>query len=104
MPQPETTADPHTMLNNLWLSVSRGGEVFTADAQVVPREGKNDFMCRFYLQPGGVTPEVRKPLEKYMRGFALANGWKLTSVRFKKGYAELVMARSRAASRASRNL
>jgi hypothetical protein len=89
------------MLNNMWLSVSRGGPVFAEQGRVIPRDG-DDLECVFYLAPGGVSKEARKPLEKYMRSYARASGWSMRSMRFTKAYAAFVMAPSKAASKASR--
>jgi hypothetical protein len=89
------------MLNNMWLSVTRGGEAFREQGRVIPRDG-DDLECVFYLTPGGVSKEARKPLEKYMRGYARASGWSVKSLKLTKNYLAFVMAPSRALSKASR--
>lgn len=89
------------MLNNMWLSVTRAGAAFTEQGRVIPREN-NALECVFYLAPGGVSKEVRSPLEKYMRSYARASGWNIQSLKFTKTYAALVMTPSKAASKAAK--
>jgi hypothetical protein len=98
---PKLTSSPDEMLNNMWLSVARAGPVFAENGRVIPREG-DDIECVFYLAPGGVSKETRKPLEKYMRGYTRASGWSMKSLRFTNSYAAFVIAPSKALSKTSR--
>lgn len=81
----------------MWLSVTRAGEAFTAQGRVIPRDG-DALECVFYLAPGGLSKETRKPLEKYMRGYARASGWNVQSLKLTKNYLAFTMAPSKAAS------
>lgn len=85
----------------MWLSVSRAGPVFEKQGRFIPRDDRA-VECVLYLAPGGVESKVRVHLERFMRGYANASGWSVQSLRFTKRYAALVMAPSRALSKASR--
>lgn len=90
------------MLNNLWSSVSRGGEAFAEQARCIPKDGA--YECVFYLTPGGLSPEAKRPLTKYMRSYMRLSGWRMKSMKFTKRYAVFVIATSSAASSRSKNL
>ena len=98
---PTPTTNPHELLNNMWLSVSRAGPAFTENAKVIPRDGV--FECVLYMAPGGITPNVKKHLTTYMRQYVRASGWRVKSLRFTPRYAALLIASSSDASRASKN-
>lgn len=98
---PKPTANPNEMLNNMWSSVTRGGEAFLEQGRIIPRDGDN-IECVFYLAPGGVSKEAREPLKKYMRGYARASGWSMQSLKFTPRYAAFLMAPSKATSKAAK--
>lgn len=88
------------MLTNMWASIERGGPVFLSDGRLIPL-GKS-FECVFYLVPGRLSPDTKRALERYLRGYAQASGWTVKSLRFKRSYAAFEIAASKAASRRSR--
>lgn len=101
---PTPTSDPYELLNNMWLSVQRGGEAFAADAYVEPNE--QGYRAQLKLTYG-LGDSVRKTLGEYMRSYARASGWQM-NLHFTKHHALLELkparARSKAASSSSKNL
>lgn len=98
---PKCTANPQELLNNLWGSVQRAGPVFTEEARVM--SGSDVHECSIQLAPGVLSADVRSSLQKYMRSYAKESGWKLSKLRFERGYLAFSIEPSSALSNASQN-
>ena len=98
---PKRTANPQELLNNLWGSVQRAGPVFTEEARVA--QDNNGHKCSMQLAPGALSEDVRLSLKKYMRSYAKESGWKLSNMRFERGYLAFSIEPSSALSSASQN-
>ena len=92
------------MLNNLYTTVQRAGPVFTGHA-TLHLEGEG-YRITLQLLPHAfnqneIGTKVQKTLGGYIRALLREQGWRVKTGRFKKGYFELEVAASKAASSAS---
>lgn len=93
------------MLNNLYTTVQRAGPVFTGQATLRPGLPEG-YHITLQLLPHAfnqneVGVKVQKTLGGYIRALLREQGWRVKTGRFKKGYFELEVAESKAASSAS---
>ena len=96
--------NPTELLTALHNSVQRGGPVFTGQATLHP-DGAG-HRCTLQLAPGAFNDndtgkQLKKALGEYMRSFLRENGWRTKGVSIKRGYVELFITKSSAASSAS---
>lgn len=99
---PKVTSDPQELLNNIWSCVQAAGPVFTQNARCAPKG--DSYECSLQLAPGNLTPAVQKTLTSLMRAYAKESGWKVERLGIRKGHVDLLVAASKAASSASKNL
>jgi hypothetical protein len=61
-------------------------------------QGTEGYLCTLQLAPGGLTPEVKTSMTKYMKAYARASGWRMAAMKFKPGFIQFLISVSKAAS------